>query len=226
MTAGLSFAVVSQLVPDGAKNYVLGVGLLLLVVSCYQWIRIEMGKRAVKAKAETVPMNHDRFRVEGGKRFHPASSIRHLGAPVNYYRVRVTNRWNHTIDQCKGVVVSISRNGQVLFNHHDHELPFEHCTDSDATSKSLAPGETKWLDVLVAFGTSVDPGNFCHIAFGTKGAKFQQILTAAGDPVFSEEGAYEIQFLIRGKDEPFTNCSGGFVWSEDYTKSDLVVIHS
>jgi hypothetical protein len=124
-----------------------------------------------------------------------------------FYRLQVTVDCASEIQNCRGYLTKIEKNGMEVFNNESLELPFAPSESDDAWSKTVSPNIPYYLDVLrVPYGA-----NCPEVA--TKGNR-ALVVSSLRDLVFLSPGEYILHVSVSGNGVGTVSARLKFDWKD------------
>lgn len=115
-------------------------------------------------------------------------------ASVRVLRIVVESDSDMDVEDCKGVLTKISKNGKILWGGKTANLTFQPSDRLDTDKKCITPNTSQFLDVIFL---DFDGDKLLRIKPGTKNHDWYFL--PSFEDIFSENGEYELEIRVEAK---------------------------
>src|ERR1700679_2476661 len=91
--------------------------------------------------------NYPKLKLSCNKNIN-ACAVPNAGNSMKYFRMVVETGCVNGVENCKGHLIKVEKNGIVVYDHDPRELPFAPAERDDCLSKTISPNVPEHLDVL------------------------------------------------------------------------------
>lgn len=189
----------------------LGVGLLWLfyhILKAPHEIYLELHKKL----QNEIERNAPKFKLSCRKDI-TGCAIENPDGSMKFFRMQVETDCVNGIENCKGHLIRIEKDGKVVYDHDARELPFARADEPDSLAKTISPNVPYFLDVLVTYHR-VD-----KVHFATKG--HSPALNEKREYIFENRGEYILTVSVSGKDAPTATAKLKFDWNGQWFTSTI-----
>jgi hypothetical protein len=153
-----------------------------------------------------------KFRLSCGKDII-GCNVPSLNGSMQFFRLCVEAQGQNEIKNCRGHLIKIEKDGNVVFGHDSLILTFARAEDPDTLAKTLHPNIPEFLDVLCTV-------NVVHTVC-TADKNRTPALDQNRDYVFSLTGDYILTVAVSGDGVPPATAKLKFTWKGQWMTASI-----
>ena len=184
---------------------------IFIAILTFVWILIWLPFRRHQAESnkyaeqieKMIEKQKPKFKLSCSKDIN-GCAIENPDGSMKFFRLQVETDCVDGIENCKGHLIKIEKDGAIVYDHDAIELPFARANEPDCLAKTIFPGIPYFLDVLVTY-------NRVHaVNFATKGhfPAFDQ----KREYIFGSNGEYILTVGVSGEGVPTVKTRLKFDW--------------
>jgi len=161
--------------------------------------------------------NYPKFKLSCSKEI-TACAVPNQANSMKYFRMVVETNCVNGIENCKGHLLKVEKDGVIIYDHDPRELPFAPAETDDCLAKTIYPNIPEHLDVLCII-------NPVHaVCFAMKGQPCGA-LNHKREYIFEENGEYILHVSVTGKGVPTAQAKLKFDWKGQWFTATMEKIN-